>query len=71
MMKGMSIGGTATGNSDVKDVNEQEAGDGIETFSADSDDEPDDEFDREGLQDKYEAATQKCARLDRRRCELR
>ncbi len=61
MMKGMSMGGTAASSADVKDINQvddDQDDDGIETFSADSDDDPDAELDREGLQDRYDAATQ-------------
>ncbi|KAK3389174.1 hypothetical protein B0H63DRAFT_463114 [Podospora didyma] len=58
MMKGMAMGGAAK-DLNVGDVKEDE--EGLNTLSSDdeSSDEPDDdEYDREGLQSRYEAATQ-------------
>jgi GTPase SAR1 family protein len=53
MMRGMSVREPA----EVKVAEKEQDSDGIETYSAgDDDDEPDAEYDREGLQSRYETA---------------
>jgi GPN-loop GTPase len=58
MMKGMSMGGASSADVMVGDIKEEEEGQDVLSSDEDDADAPEDEYDREGLQNKYAATMQ-------------